>query len=130
MSNDFWQRLNEVRLKIIGKWYCKELDQYFTFGFNDELHKPCDLKIVNTQTIDTVYTISARPHFRDDKDTPQHYIEIEPSPCRRFDIMSITKDMLVLCEFVDFNDKVRFTPIIYVRQIDISKGTDILKGLG
>ena len=130
MSTDIWKGLNDVRLKIIGTWYCKELDQYLTFDFNDELHKPCSLKIVNIQTIDTTYTISARPHHREDKHTPQYYIEVEPTPCSYFDIDAITKDMLVLREFIDFVDRVRFLPVIYIRQVDISKGTDILKGLG
>ena len=118
MSNELFDKLEETAKKLVGKWYCKELDQHFDFSLISDFRESADLKITNTQTYNSQYTLSARPHFQKERTRGLYYISIGPYPNRTFDIMAITGNMLVLSEFSTSDNRVALTPLIYNRQKD------------
>ena len=131
MSNKLFDEQKNISLLLVGKWYCKEINQHLEFSFQGNILGLSEVIIKNTEQYHTKYSVSPRPHHEEDRETGLFYISIEPYPNRNFNILSIDKDKLVISEYIIENAKtINLEPSIYIKQNDFSQGEKILQELG
>jgi hypothetical protein len=128
--------LKEMCNKIVGHWYCEEIKQHFIFSLNDRLLRESPVVIMNSKSkipfepFETVYGVAIRVSPEATLDT-KYYFDMGMWEWKRYyDILSLTKDMLVIQEFyMRINPPPSPPPLIYVRQTDLSAADEILKGI-
>ena len=130
MSKTLKEELKEVCVKIVGHWYCNQLKQHLIFDFNVELLKMAKLTVITSkETFETEYGVAYKinPQSKDYK--THFYFDVGKFNKRYYEIVSITKDMLVLSEFFMELGRNPITPHIYVRSTNLDAAEEILKGI-
>jgi len=129
MSKSILEELKEMCSKIVGHWYCEQIDQHFIFDFNDKLLKMAPVTVINKETFKTEYGVAFDVSEGPLDMTTRFYFDIGKYDKRYYKIDSITKNMLVIREFFMIPNTKPLSPLIYVRQTDLNAADEILKGI-
>lgn len=124
------KELKEVCNKIVGQWYCEEIGQHLIFDLNDKLLKMARLTVmVESKIFETEYGIALKINSDPYDDKKRFYFDVGNFEKRYFEIISLTKEMLVVSEFFMKVGTNSLPPIIYKRITTLDFADEILKGL-
>lgn len=127
--------LKEVCNKLVGTWYCKEIDEEFTFHLNEDLWQTNGkLTVINSlnkhQPFNSLYGVGV---YLNPKGIMQDefYIDIGWFNKRYYKIDNLTSNLLVLREYwMELDRPISNHTVIFKRKLpDASMANEILQGL-
>lgn len=128
--------LKDTCNKLVGTWYCEELDQEYTFHLNEELFQTeGKLTIINSRNKHIPFTdyYGVGTYLNPVAiSTDEFYIDIGFINKRYFKIDNLTNTLLVVREYwMEIGKPISDYTHVYKRKMpDISKADEILQGIG
>lgn len=129
------KELTEVCNKLVGSWYCEQIDEKFTFHLNTELFQTeGKVTVVNKKgdykPFDLLYGVGTfiTPTLTE---KTYYYIDLNLFNKRYYKIESITSDLLVLREYWMEPNRPEAEYVLLYKRVkpDISTAEKILGGL-
>lgn len=122
--------LKDMCNRIVGSWYSENTGQLLIFSLNDLLKMSPLIIIKDGKQRETEYGIGVLPFANPDSLIDRFYFDVGFFDKQYYEIISITKDTMILKEFWMIPDKAPSEiNLTYIRKPDIKAVDSILQGL-